>query len=156
MTNSKVFKISSFDTVNDNECDEEFRYVCIDEWTQSLWETCNIGTCRTWGAPHVETFDGLRNDIYGQATYQLSQTTNDAVKRGLPYFQAAMETLQVGHVAYASASYIEFGSSDGKTMYKIRFTEFGDSTISVNGGDTHPLNTQGQSAIIQYYLIICY
>ena len=81
---------------HDYECDKEFFYICIDKWAVTPWETCNMGTCRTWGDPHVKTFDGLRNDIYGQATYLLSQTTEDAMtNRGLPFFSAAMETLQV-------------------------------------------------------------
>ena len=30
--------------------------------------------CRAWGDPHVITFDGANNDVYGVATYVLAQS----------------------------------------------------------------------------------
>ena len=35
--------------------------------------------CRAWGDPHVITFDGANNDVYGVATYVLAQSSEDAV-----------------------------------------------------------------------------
>ena len=39
------------------------------------WDVCNRNTCRAWGDPHVDGFDGNRNDVYGGAIYSLSETT---------------------------------------------------------------------------------
>ena len=39
-------------------------------------------TCRPWGDPHVITFDGTQLDVYGVATYILSQTTSAGVANG--------------------------------------------------------------------------
>ena len=39
------------------------------------WDVCERNTCRAWGDPHVDGFDGNRNDVYGGAIYSLSETT---------------------------------------------------------------------------------
>ena len=39
------------------------------------WDVWNRYTCRAWGDPHVDGFDGNRNDVYGGAIYSLSETT---------------------------------------------------------------------------------
>ena len=31
--------------------------------------------CRAWGDPHVVTFDGANNDVYGIATYIMAQNS---------------------------------------------------------------------------------
>ena len=41
----------------------------------------NKGRCRPWGDPHVITFDGNNNDVYGVAWYQLSAATDVALDR---------------------------------------------------------------------------
>ena len=33
--------------------------------------------CRAWGDPHVITFDGANNDVYGVATYILAQSDQE-------------------------------------------------------------------------------
>ena len=33
--------------------------------------------CRAWGDPHVITFDGANNDVYGVATYILAQSDEE-------------------------------------------------------------------------------
>ena len=56
-----------------------YQYACIDPWGGG--DTCD-GTdtvCTVWGNTHVATFDGNENDIYGNAIYILSQTSQDAI-----------------------------------------------------------------------------
>ena len=36
-------------------------------------EKITYSICKPWGDPHVVTFDGAQNDVYGQATYILTQ-----------------------------------------------------------------------------------
>ena len=98
--------------------------------------------CRSWGDPHVETFDGLRNDVYGQAWYQLSETTPAGLSEGLEYFQVALQTRRAGRVAYSKASWMVFYSVDYTKLYKVKFTEFGQSYISVDGSSFFPLAPQ--------------
>ena len=64
----------------DVECTQLlYQYACIDPWGGG--DTCD-GTdtvCTVWGNTHVATFDGNENDIYGNAIYILSQTSQDAI-----------------------------------------------------------------------------
>ena len=54
------------------------------EESRTSEQACNpqacftMSECRAWGDPHVITFDGANNDVYGVATYVLAQST-DAV-----------------------------------------------------------------------------
>ena len=56
-----------------------YQYACIDPWGDG--DTCDGSdtVCTVWGNTHVATFDGNENDIYGNAIYILSQTSQDAI-----------------------------------------------------------------------------
>ena len=63
-----------------------YQYACIDPWGGG--DTCD-GTdtvCTVWGNTHVATFDGNENDIYGNAIYILSQTSQDAIDNHGKFF----------------------------------------------------------------------
>ena len=39
----------------------------------------SLGNCNAWGDPHVVTFDGAQNDVYGVANYVFSQVKSELV-----------------------------------------------------------------------------
>ena len=52
------------------------------------WDVCNRNTCRAWGDPHVDGFDGNRNDVYDANWYTLVEPTAEAQENeGVPYFR---------------------------------------------------------------------
>ena len=107
------------------------------------WDVCNRNTCRAWGDPHVDGFDGNRNDVYGGAIYSLSETTEYSESTlGLPPFKIAMETRQERHVAFIKKLFFTFPSNTGQSTFKITFTEQGDSYIALNGGADMNLDAQ--------------
>ena len=101
--------------LNDHTCDQQRAYACMPKWkgfdgpgigmcplaNEIPWDECDRTRCRAWGDPHVDGFDGNRNDVYGGGWYQLAGTTPYALENlGLPNFLVAMETRQERHVAY--------------------------------------------------------
>ena len=144
--------------LNDLRCGNSVPYNCMKKWkgidgpegqdcTIGLpWDVCNRNTCRAWGDPHVDGFDGNRNDVYGGAIYALSEVTPYARDElGLPDFKIAMETRQERHVAFIKKLFFEFPSNTGQATYKVTFTEHGDASISINGGADLPLDAQDNS-----------
>ena len=154
-------------TLQDQNCNNNMHYACIPKWkgvdgalapgttpgscplASSLmgsglpWDVCNRNTCRAWGDPHVDGFDGNRNDVYGGAIYSLSETTDYSENTlGLPPFKIAMETRQERHVAFIKKLFFTFPSNTGQSTYKITFTEQGDSYIALNGGADLNLDAQ--------------
>ena len=109
--------------LNDHNCKELFAYGCMPKWkgvdgpgigmcplaTTIPWDECDRTRCRAWGDPHVDGFDGNRNDVYGGGWYQLAGTTPYALENlGLPNFLVAMETRQERHVAYIKKTKASF------------------------------------------------
>jgi len=44
--------------------------------------------CNSWGDPHVDGFDGNRNDVYDANWYTLVEPTAEAQENeGVPYFR---------------------------------------------------------------------
>ena len=37
----------------------------------------SIAECRAWGDPHITTFDGANNDVYGVGKYVFAQTVKN-------------------------------------------------------------------------------
>ena len=69
--------------------------------------------CKAWGDPHVVTFDGAQNDVYGVASYyyaRLNSTTGSV----LPNFTAIMETSPWNGVSVAHSMEIEFPVYSGR------------------------------------------
>ena len=64
------------------------------------WDVCNRNTCRAWGDPHVDGFDGNRNDVYGGAIYSLSETTG----RGFTEMVQSSLELRTGTICNGSWS----------------------------------------------------
>ena len=69
-----------------------------------------VHECQASGDPHIYTFDGAQNDVYGIASYYYAKmnTTTGSV---LPYFNAIMETSPWpynGNLSEAHSIEIEF------------------------------------------------
>ena len=146
--------------LNDHNCNQLKQYACMPKWkgfdgpgigmcplaSVIPWDECDRTRCRAWGDPHVDGFDGNRNDVYGGGWYQLAGTTPYALDNlGLPNFLVAMETRQERHVAYIKKTKIVFPSNTGQSTYTITFTEHGDASISLNGGAELKLDSQDNS-----------
>ena len=80
--------------------------------------------CKAWGDPHVVTFDGAQNDVYGVASYyyvRLNSTTESV----LPNFTAIMETSPWNSVSVAHSMEIEFPVYSGiGPFFKFKSTLF--------------------------------
>ena len=90
-----------------------------------------LGMCQSSGDPHVKTFDGVQNDVYGVAKYIFSETT-DAIE-DVPDFEVIMETAPYGQVSITGAAHLRFRSPDGATEYIITTDLDGGATITVDG-----------------------
>ena len=52
--------------------------------------------CNSWGDPHVDGFDGARNDVYDANWYTLVEPTAEAQENdGVPYFRVSQDLIRI-------------------------------------------------------------
>ena len=95
-----------------------------------------LAECKAWGDPHVITFDGAQNDVYGVGTYIFSQT-----KTGIfPKFRVLMETEKWRNTAIVKAVEIEFYENE-KDFTTYRLDRFGNAEYGKPGIKKYPTNS---------------
>ena len=65
-----------------------------------------LGECRAAGDPHVYSFDGAHNDVYGVGKYVFAQS-NDKI-HDVPDFKIIMETSAYGSASIAERAFLTF------------------------------------------------
>ena len=93
----------------------------------------DVGKCRAWGDPHVITYDGATNDVYGVANYTFTQfNTSFENHTNRLEWSVIMQTAPVGRVSYASAFTLFVKNSMKDYLYSIRTDFSGNVLYSYN------------------------
>ena len=100
-----------------------------------------LGRCVSWGDPHVVTYDGAQNDVYGRANYTLTQPSVNKNKLGGIEWTVIMETRAYGRVAVATRYEMQVSIEITNTRtdtYSIHTHENGkvDYDWNIEGVDT--------------------
>ena len=89
----------------------------------------NLGRCKAWGDPHIVTFDGAQNDVYGHANYTLAQPAVAKQEMGGVSWTLIMETRPYGRVAVATRFELQVNIEVSPTQtdsYKLITNEHGE------------------------------
>ena len=92
--------------------------------------------CRAWGDPHVITFDGAQNDVYGVGEYILVQSKAESKNR---HFRVRIETEKWGAVSVVSKAFFDFQDSNQKTVATVITDRFGNSDLVLGNVNSEPL-----------------
>lgn len=116
--------LMSEEWVCQSDCDAD--HIC--QRTDLLVNRCqprDIGVCTSWGDPHIITFDGATNDVYGIARYVFART----IERNEAWFHASIATEAWGTVSITRTLTVEFSpdsSSYGEGIdLRIKTDRFG-------------------------------
>ena len=99
--------------------------------------------CRAWGDPHVITFDGAQNDVYGVGEYILVQSKAESKNR---HFRVRIETEKWGAVSVVSKAFFDFQDSNQKTVATVVTDRFGNSDLVLGSVNSEPL-AAGKSGV---------
>ena len=127
---------------SDNSCPNKHfcQRVSIDDDTAYYCLPQSYGRCYAWGDPHVVTFDGTMNDVYGIANYTFSQVNQNAIGDKIDFdWKIIMETRAWGRVAVATSfKLIVTGPDYG---YVINTDENGNYDYTFNFPTYHEVNS---------------
>ena len=91
-----------------------------------------IGECRAWGDPHVVTFDGAQNDVYGVAIYVLAESLGNVNPEH--DFRVRMKTEAWSHgTAVVNTVYFDFYDHTGTVVSTVVTDRHGNSDLDTNG-----------------------
>ena len=89
-----------------------------------------MGTCTASGDPHVLTFDGANNDVYGVAEYILVESSSNATSK----FRIRMSTSPWSrNTSVVKAIFFDFFDALGQLTATVKTDDKGNSDFLTNG-----------------------
>ena len=84
--------------------------------------------CRAFGDPHVTTFDGVNNDVYGVTTYVLAQSKSSA--QSVRRFRVRMVTKKYAKGSVADKALLDLYDKTGTHVATVKIAyKSGESNL---------------------------